>query len=99
LKNSHKSNRASADGAGQKRSIRHYRGWRFIPLVLFVLVLSETVLVLEEKYWDFVNKRAKYWGYSFLQKDLKDRKNYPRAPLEQPLVGAFSPRFCSKWGL
>jgi hypothetical protein len=33
-----------------------------MPLVDFVLVLvlSETVLVLEEKYWDFVNKRAKY---------------------------------------
>jgi hypothetical protein len=28
-------------------------------MVLFVLVLSETVLVLEEKYWDFLEKRAK----------------------------------------
>jgi hypothetical protein len=34
-------------------------------MVLFVLVLRETVLVLEEKYWDFVDKRAKYWGSSF----------------------------------
>jgi hypothetical protein len=25
-------------------------------MVLFVLVLSETVLVLEEKYWDFVDR-------------------------------------------
>jgi hypothetical protein len=28
-------------------------------MVLFVLVLSETVLVLEEKYMDFVDKRGK----------------------------------------
>jgi len=52
------------------RSNRHYHGWQFIPLVLFVLVLvlSETVLVLEEKYRDFVDKRAKHWGYSFPEK-------------------------------
>jgi hypothetical protein len=52
------------------RSNRHYHGWQFIPLVLFVLVLvlSETVLVLEEKYWDFVDKRAKHWGYNFPEK-------------------------------
>ena len=47
----------------KKGAIRHYRGWQFIPLVLFVLVLvlvlSETVLVLEGKYWDLVDKRAK----------------------------------------
>jgi hypothetical protein len=43
-------------------SIRHYRGWQFIPLVFFVLVLvlSETVLVLEGMLRDFVDKRAKY---------------------------------------
>jgi hypothetical protein len=56
--------RASAE----LRSIRHYRGWQFIPLVLFVLVRSETVLVLEETYWDFVDKRAKTWGSSFSEK-------------------------------
>jgi hypothetical protein len=28
-------------------------------LFVLVLVLIETVLVLEEKYWDFVDKRAK----------------------------------------
>jgi hypothetical protein len=41
-----------------------------IPLVLFVLVLvlSETVLVLEETYWDFIDKRAKSWGSSFSEK-------------------------------
>ena len=52
------------------RSNRHYHGWQFIPLVLFVLVLvlSETELVLEEKYRDFVDKRAKHWGYSFPEK-------------------------------
>ena len=51
-------------------SIRHDRGWQFIPLVLFVLVLvlSETVLVLEGKLRDFVDKRAKYWGFSFPEK-------------------------------
>ena len=26
------------------------------------------MLVLEENYWGFVDKRAKYWGYSFPQK-------------------------------
>ena len=36
-----------------------------VVLFVLVLVLSETVLVLEEKYWDFVDKRAKYWGSSF----------------------------------
>jgi hypothetical protein len=41
-------------------SIRHYHGWQFIPLVLFVLVLSETVLVVEEK----------YLGYSFPDKGI-----------------------------
>jgi hypothetical protein len=48
----------------EKWSIRHYRGWQFIPMVLFVLVLvlSETVLVLEERYWNFVYKMAKYRG-------------------------------------
>jgi hypothetical protein len=52
------------------RSNRHYHGWQFIPLVLFVLVLvlSETVRVLEEKYRDLVDKRAKHWGYSFPEK-------------------------------
>jgi hypothetical protein len=52
------------------RSIRHYRGWQFIPLVLFVLVLvlSETVLVLEEKYWDLVDKKARYRGFCFPEK-------------------------------
>ena len=52
------------------RAIRHYRGWQFLPLVLFVLVLvlSEAVLVLEEKYWDCGEKRAKCWGYSFPEK-------------------------------
>ncbi len=57
------------------RSIRHYRGWQFIPLVLFVLVLvlvlSETVLVLEEKYRDFVDKIAKYWVSSFTQRVIE----------------------------
>ncbi|MFM2014252.1 MAG: hypothetical protein RLZZ396_3036 [Planctomycetota bacterium] len=33
-----------------------YRGLQFIPLFLFVLVLSETVLVLEGTYWDVVDK-------------------------------------------
>jgi hypothetical protein len=35
-----------------------YRGIQFIPLFLFVLVLvlSETVLVLEGTYWDVVDK-------------------------------------------
>jgi predicted amidohydrolase YtcJ len=42
-------------------SIWHDRGCQFNPLVLFVL--SETVLVLEGNYRDFVNKRAKYWGF------------------------------------
>jgi hypothetical protein len=49
-------------------SFRHYRGWQFISLFLFVLVLvlSETVLVLEKKYGDFIVKQAKYWRSSFL---------------------------------
>jgi len=64
----------NANAARRKnvRAIRHYRDWQFLPLVLFVLVLvlvlSEAVLVLEEKYWDFFDKRAKYWGYSFPEK-------------------------------
>ena len=51
-------------------SIRHYRGWQFIPLVLFVLVLvlSETVLVLDGNHRDFVDKGAKYWGGSVPEK-------------------------------
>ena len=51
-------------------SIRHYRGWQFIPLVLFVLVLvlSETVLAVEGKHRDFVEKRAEYWGFSVPEK-------------------------------
>ena len=54
----------------KKWSIQHYRGQQFLPLVLFVLVLvlSETVLVLEEKYSDFVDKRAKYRGSSFFKR-------------------------------
>ena len=50
-------------------SVRHYRGWQFTPLDLFVLVLvlSETVLVLEEKYWDVVDIRPKYLGSSFVE--------------------------------
>jgi hypothetical protein len=47
--------------AQKKRSIRHHRGWQFIPLVLFVLVL-------EEKYWDLVGKKAKYRGFYFPEK-------------------------------
>jgi hypothetical protein len=47
-------------------SIRHNRGWQFKPPVLFVLVLSETGLVLEDSYLDFVDKRARYLGSSFL---------------------------------
>jgi hypothetical protein len=31
-------------------------------------LLSETVLVLEEKYWDLVDKKAKYWRSSFPEK-------------------------------
>ena len=51
-------------------SIRHDRRWQFIPLVLFVLVfvLSETVLTVEGKHGDFVDKRAKYWGFSVPEK-------------------------------
>jgi hypothetical protein len=43
-----------------------------MPLVLFVLVLvlSETVLVLEGSYWDVVDMRPKYWGSSFLEKAI-----------------------------
>ena len=55
----------------KKQAIRHYRGWQFIPLVFFVLVLvlSETVLLLEGKHRDFVDKRdKKYWGFSFPEK-------------------------------
>ena len=57
-------------GLGHFWSIRHDRGWQFIPLVLFVLVLvlSETVLVLEGKHRGFVDKRAKYWGFSVPEK-------------------------------
>jgi hypothetical protein len=41
-----------------------------IPRVLFVLVLvlSETVLVLEGTYWDVVDIQPKFWGSSFLEK-------------------------------
>ena len=46
-------------------------------MVLFVLVLSETVLVLEEKYWDFVDKRAKYLGYS-LPENVIDLNRFRR---------------------
>ena len=40
--------------------------WMAIHTTVFfvlVLVLSETVLVLEGKLWDSVDKRAKYWGF------------------------------------
>jgi hypothetical protein len=67
------------------RSNRHYHGWQFIPLVLFVLVLvlSETVLVLEEKYWDFVDKRAKTWGSSFPER-LIDLNRFRRFRVRVP---------------
>ena len=41
-----------------------------MPLVLFVLELSETVLVLEGTCWGVVDLRPKYWGSSFLKKTI-----------------------------
>lgn len=37
-------------------SIRHYRGLQYTKLVLFVLVLNDTPLVLEQKYWISLTK-------------------------------------------
>jgi hypothetical protein len=36
---------------------------KFTPELKTVATLSETVLVLEEKYWDLVDKRAKILGF------------------------------------
>jgi hypothetical protein len=41
-----------------------------MPLGPLVLVLSETVLVLEGAYWDVVDIQVKYWDISFLEKAI-----------------------------
>ena len=53
-------------------------------LFVLVLVLSETELVLEEKYWDLVDKKAKYRGFCFpenvidLDRFIRFRVRVPR---------------------
>ena len=54
---------------------------------VLVLVLSETVLAVEGKLRDFVDKRAKYWGFSFPEKviDLNRLRRFRvRARLRVP---------------
>jgi hypothetical protein len=49
---------------------RNHRGSELTLLVLVVLVLIETVLVLEGTCWDVVDLRPKYCGSSFPEKTI-----------------------------
>jgi hypothetical protein len=70
-----------------------------IPRLLFVLVLvlSETVLVLEGTYWDVVDIQPKFWGSSFLEKVIALNRfkrfeyEYRKAEYEQEQASAAIP--------